>query len=758
MRLCDMSVKYKIGVSICTAVFMVLVPYTMFVVWKTEDIAIRSAKEISEEMAGRYGNEVQGKIEKALDASLALGAAFEGLTHKRDLIDRAVVDEMQKKVLVSDPAFYGIQACFEPGALDGRNAEFAAADEYWKPMNGAYGNYWWKEDGTLKLENLAQYDYPNTRAWYKGPRDSGKPILTEPYKAVTGVIMSTVSVPVRDKDRFIGIVGIDFSLATFQEMVSGIAPMGSGYAFIASNKGYTVAHPDKELIGKDISGGFSGQQKQAIEKAVAQGREFGAFMTSSVDGVEYYVLFQPITVQGTVTPWSMGIAIPKDKIYEAAQEFLFVSVLLLIASLIILGAVVFLVARMITKPLVQGASFAEQIAAGDLSARIALDRKDEIGTLAAALDRMADGLQKNADLAATIASGNLDVEVQLASDKDQFGRVLQKMTGSLNNVLGQVQMAGEQIATGSVQVSDASQSLSQGATEAAASLEEISSSMGELASRTKLNADNATQASSLAAEARTAAETGSSRMRQMVSAMAEINESGQSISRIIKVIDEIAFQTNLLALNAAVEAARAGQHGKGFAVVAEEVRNLAARSAKAATETSELIEGSVKKAENGAEIADKTAEALAEIVGRVSRVTDLVNEIAAASTEQAHGIGEVNLGLGQIDQVTQGNTANAEQSAAAAEELASQAGELKRLLGMFRLKNGASGMRAVYGGGEQTQRPLSSALQSPALRAVPAQPPVAGSGWGGMQTQGGGGQVSRPEDLIALDDDEFGKY
>ncbi|HKK32585.1 MAG TPA: methyl-accepting chemotaxis protein [Desulfomicrobiaceae bacterium] len=756
MRIKDMSVKYKIGVSVCVAVFMVLVPYTLFVVWKTEDIAIKSAREISEEMAGRYGKEVQGKIEKALDASAALGAAFQGMVTRRDLVERGVVDEMQKEVLVSDPAFYGIQSCFEPDALDDRDAEFAARDDYWKHMNGAYGNYWWKEDGTLKVQNLAQYDYTRNRGWYMEPRDTGKPLLTEPYKSVTGVVMSTVSVPVRDNGTFIGIVGIDFSLAAFQDMVSGITPMETGYAFIASNKGYTVAHPDKGLIGKDIAEGFAADRKRAIMEAVAKGREYGAFMPSTADGLDYYVLFQPVTVQGTATPWSMGIAVPKDRIYEAANEFLLMSVLLLIAALVTVGVVVFLVARVITRPLVQGAAFAEQIAAGDLSARITLDRKDEIGTLAAALDRMADGLQKNADLAETIASGNLDVEVQLASDKDQFGRVLQKMTGSLNSVLGQVQMAGEQIATGSVQVSDASQSLSQGATEAASSLEEITSSMGEMASQTKLNADNASQASSLAAEAKNSAETGSNRMKQMISAMAEINESGQSISKIIKAIDEIAFQTNLLALNAAVEAARAGQHGKGFAVVAEEVRNLAARSAKAATETSDLIEGSVKKAENGAEIADKTAEALAEIVDRVSRVTDLVNEIAAASTEQAHGIGEVNQGLGQIDQVTQSNTANAEQSAAAAEELASQATELKRLLAHFRIKGGVSSSGS--GRSVQAGRALGQARTRPAPRAPRSAPSGPDSGWGGTPAHGGEAKVSRPEDLIALDDDEFGKY
>ncbi len=256
----------------------------------------------------------------------------------------------------------------------------------------------------------------------------------------------------------------------------------------------------------------------------------------------------------------------------------------------------------------------------------------------AAMQNMLKTLTEKADLAGLISKGDLTQDIQLASDKDTLGMALQAMSDNLNRIIGEVSNAADQISSGASQVSDSSQSLSQGATEQAASLEQITSSVNMMLDQTKTNAENSRQASQLAEEAKVSAEKGNDQMQDMITAMNDINHAAQSISKIIKVIDEIAFQTNLLALNAAVEAARAGQHGKGFAVVAEEVRNLAARSAKAAQETTELIEGSVQKTKSGTAIADSTAESLSEIVSSVTKVTDLIGEIAAASNEQADGI------------------------------------------------------------------------------------------------------------------------
>ena len=227
------------------------------------------------------------------------------------------------------------------------------------------------------------------------------------------------------------------------------------------------------------------------------------------------------------------------------------------------------------------------------------------------------------------------------------------------------------------QVSQASQQLAEGASEQASSLEETSAALEQMSAMTRTNADNASRANELSGRARDSAQTGDQTVGRLNAAMAAINSSSGQISKIIKVIEEIAFQTNLLALNAAVEAARAGEHGKGFAVVADEVRNLAMRAAEAARETTGLIEDSVTRAKEGVDVSEEVGAALSSIVGDVSSVTDMLSGIAQGSQEQAQAVDQINSAVSQMDKVTQNNAAGAEESASAAEELAAQAQALQ---------------------------------------------------------------------------------
>jgi methyl-accepting chemotaxis protein len=251
----------------------------------------------------------------------------------------------------------------------------------------------------------------------------------------------------------------------------------------------------------------------------------------------------------------------------------------------------------------------------------------------------------------------------------------------VQRILKQLYEGSNQVNSASGQVASSSQSLAQGASEQAAALEETTAAMEEMSSMTKRNAETAEQASTLADDARKAAEVGNQSVARMSGAIDDIQRTAKETAKIIRVIDEIAFQTNLLALNAAVEAARAGEAGRGFAVVAEEVRSLAIRSAEAAKNTSALIDESVQASGRGATISTEVATALQQITGGATRVSAFVGEIAAASREQALGISQVNTALSQMDAVTQSNAASAEQSAAAAEELSSQASSMNTSFG-----------------------------------------------------------------------------
>jgi len=279
---------------------------------------------------------------------------------------------------------------------------------------------------------------------------------------------------------------------------------------------------------------------------------------------------------------------------------------------------------------------------------------------------------------------------------------LKRTAAVMSNQAGEVTVAAGQ-------VSASSQSLAEGASEQAASLEETSSSLEEMSSMTKRNTENAQKANDLAKQARAAADKGAADMQVMSTAMEAIKSSSDDIAKIIKTIDEIAFQTNILALNAAVEAARAGEAGMGFAVVADEVRNLARRSAQAAKETADKIEGAIGKTGQGVEISRKVAETLSEIVAKARQVDELAAEVAGASREQTQGIMQINTAVGQMDKVTQGNAANAEESAAAAEELNAQAESMKQSV---------AELLQLVGGAESRSEHLGPAVSKPVKKPL----------------------------------------
>jgi len=358
----------------------------------------------------------------------------------------------------------------------------------------------------------------------------------------------------------------------------------------------------------------------------------------------------------------------------------------------------------VVEPITEASRVLGELEKGNLQVSVTGDYKGEHAIIKDALNKTIFNLKSYIseinNVLNQMSNGNLELKI----DKDFKGDFVE-IKNSINHILTvfndmliEIRNAAMQVSAGSRQIADSSQMLSQSATEQASSVEELTAVMGAIASQTKKNADNAKEASEVAESVREDAIEGNKQMDEMLRSMNEIATASTNISKIIKVIDEIAFQTNILALNAAVEAARAGQHGKGFAVVAEEVRNLAGRSAQAAKETTELIEGTVIKTENGMNIAKGTAEAFTKIVEGVTKAAKLVEEIAVSSNEQAAGIAEVNQGVLQISQVIQSNSATSQQTAASSQELSSQADILNDLVARFHVRknhNEKSGFESI---------------------------------------------------------------
>jgi methyl-accepting chemotaxis protein len=364
-------------------------------------------------------------------------------------------------------------------------------------------------------------------------------------------------------------------------------------------------------------------------------------------------------------------------VYLNARFVMGVAAVLAIAMAIIAAAWLI---RSITRPLSQADAAADRVAAGDLSGHIVVHSQDETGHLLSALQRMQ-----------------------------------QSLVTTVSTVRGNA----ESVASASAQIASGNNDLSARTEQQASALEETAASMEELGSTVRQNADNARQANQLALNASTVAVQGGDVVAEVVETMKGINASSSKIADIISVIDGIAFQTNILALNAAVEAARAGEQGRGFAVVAGEVRSLAGRSAEAAKEIKGLITASVERVEQGTQLVDKAGATMTEVVAAIRRVTDIMGEISAASSEQSAGVGQVGEAVTQMDQATQQNAALVEEMAAAASSLNSQAGELVNAVAVFRLAQDGAG--APH---RASATPIAAPAPRPAVKAPVSKAPA----------------------------------
>ncbi|MBB6481558.1 methyl-accepting chemotaxis protein [Spirochaeta isovalerica] len=475
-----------------------------------------------------------------------------------------------------------------------------------------------RENETLLTYNPADYD-----SWWNVPMNTQKMVLTEPYAwdygGQTGQTFETsMCRALVYQGKSIGVIGYSIELSYYQEEVEKIMPYQKSFAYLTTAEGTIVGYKD-EFLGKTLQEAFPFYEndKQNLNEVLVKNG--------------FWHISAPMYIKYIDEPWILTIAVPEAEVMKPFNRMVVIVLIIGMASLILMGLIVFFYSKSISKPIVQISRHAEFLAEGDLTHRAGFDnRSDEIGMLASSMDNM---------------------------------------NGKLKDIVENIITSVENVSQGSDQISSSAQLLSQGATEQAAGAEEVSASMEQMSANIQQNSDNAMQTESIARKVVDDANKSGESVAKTVTAMKQIADK-------ISIIEEIARQTNLLALNAAIEAARAGDHGKGFAVVASEVRKLAERSGVAAGEISGLSNESVQ-------IAEQAGDLLSKLVPDIQKTAELVQEISAASSEQRTGVEQINTSILQLDKVIQQNSASSEELAATSEELSSQAMTLLEMIQFF---------------------------------------------------------------------------
>lgn len=548
-----------------------------------------------------------------------------------------------------------------------------------------YSPYVVKSDvANRKLTNF-DYNVSSQREYYNGAR-GGNIAFMDAYYDVNNVLMYSIGYPVMYNGEFKGVVLLDLRADLFSMLNTVNEDYPSMFVDLVRSNGNLIYSTQGDCTGINLRDFMSDESFAVMSNGFAAGESFHASLD---DGNIHYA--SPVTVGAE--RWWVNTTVSESEYNALIYRIIVITVITAAISIAVIILIVTVMLKKVLAPLTHLEKAALTMAQGSLNVSIEYNEQDEIGSLANSMRTMMErtrnvmgdlryNLNEMANANFALKMTNKDIYV---GDYQPMIVALENITEKLNHTLVNVKVASAQVNSGAEQVSDGAQALSQGATEQASTVEELSATMMTISDETRESAAKSQEANSLSEAMRNEVIRSNEKMAEMSEAMQDITEKSNEIGKIIKAIEDIAFQTNILALNAAVEAARAGAAGKGFAVVADEVRNLAGKSAEAAKNTTALIDGTMQSVANGGRITEETAAALNVVAENVEKVSALIDNIAQSANDQAVRITQATEGLEQISSVVQNNSATAEQSAAASEELSSQANMMNNLISAFKL-------------------------------------------------------------------------
>ena len=546
-------------------------------------------------------------------------------------------------------------------------------------------NYSLRYDTDGDKFSMVPYEVYGTQDFYKQAQESKVASATLPMEnADTGKASFYMTVPILDGDRFLGIVTTEISTEVFNELDMSTLGYENVFFDVLDNQNNFVYSNNPDAKGKNL-GDLIGQKYNDMLVEKMQTKE--AFFQRDSQ-VRYYV---PLQIEGV--DWWVQTAMTIPHFDQEKNQLLFALILSEVIIFILVQIINFVRISNALKPLKKISEAGKEVAGGNFDVEIHYPQQDEIGELSRSISEVIGRSKKIVfdlrDRLDAMAGGNFTENLESEEYVGDYAPLLESLKHiqeDMNKTLQEVHASSVQVLSSAEQVNTGAQSLSQGATEQASSIEELSANMQDISHSIQASTKTAGEAYKLQGEAGVAVLQSNEKMEEMRKAMDDITAKSNEISKIIKTIDDIAFQTNILSLNAAIEAARAGAAGKGFAVVADEVGNLAQKSAKAAQNTGLLIEETIEAVEKGAKITEETAESLNSVSKSTEEVNTLIEKISSASSKDLEGITSLNQGLQQISSVVQANSATAEQSAAASEELTGQANKMNELVERFQLK------------------------------------------------------------------------